>query len=252
MQNVRKSLVAGNWKMNGSKQLLQSFVEYFSQREPIAADVVLCPPAVYLGQASSQLSNTDVLLAAQDVSANSEGAHTGDVSVTMLRDVGCQMAIVGHSERRTDHAESNALVAKKAKALIDGGLIPIVCVGEPLEVRQAGEEEAYVEAQLKAVFEQLSVAELAKVVIAYEPIWAIGTGQTASPEQAQAMHAFIRQLLSQIDSDLAQEIRLLYGGSVKASNAQELFAQIDIDGGLIGGASLKPEEFEAICRAAKA
>ncbi|WP_100657123.1 triose-phosphate isomerase [Alteromonas flava] len=252
MQNVRKSLVAGNWKMNGSQQLLQSFVEYFSQREPIAADVVLCPPAVYLGQASSQLSNTDVLLAAQDVSANSEGAHTGDVSVAMLRDVGCQMAIVGHSERRTDHAESNALVAKKAKALIDGGLIPIVCVGEPLEVRQDGEEEAYVEAQLKAVFEQLSVAELAKVVIAYEPIWAIGTGQTASPEQAQAMHAFIRQLLSQIDSDLAQKIRLLYGGSVKASNAQELFAQIDIDGGLIGGASLKPEEFEAICRAAKA
>ncbi len=248
MQNSRKPLVAGNWKMNGNNALLSSFADHFDSVSALTCEAVLCPPAPYITIAAQKLGPSGFLVAAQNVSELGEGAHTGDVSAAMLADVGCQYTIVGHSERRTDHGESSQQVASKAKALLAQNVTPIICVGEPLDVREAGNEETYVLSQLQAVFEVLSAEELATVVIAYEPIWAIGTGKTASPQQAQAMHAYIRDALAKVSADAAKSVRLLYGGSVKADNARELFSQADIDGGLIGGASLKPEEFEAICR----
>lgn len=250
MSTQRMPLVAGNWKMNGSSELLQQFSKYFEKVTLSGCDYVLCPPNVFLSKAVASSSLTKWQVAAQDVSHCDEGAHTGDVSTNMLAAIGCEYAIVGHSERRVDHGESDQLVAQKALKLVESGLIPIFCVGESLETREQGEAQDFVGAQLNALFELLDVEQLEKVIIAYEPIWAIGTGVTASPEQAQDMHAFIREQLKQKHQSLSDKVRLLYGGSVKASNADELFSQQDIDGGLIGGASLKPEEFEAICRSA--
>lgn len=208
-------------------------------------EVVLCPPSVYLSAASSD----SYALGAQDCSAQPAGAHTGDISVEMLRELGCKYVIIGHSERRQDHGESNAEVAAKVKAVIDGGLTPILCVGEPLDVREAGSVFDYVGAQINAVLELCGDSFFDATVIAYEPIWAIGTGKTATPEQAQEVHAFIRRELLNV-SDKAQSTSILYGGSVKAENAKTLFAQADINGGLIGGASLKLDSFIKICQAA--
>lgn len=250
MSAHRKPLVAGNWKMNGSNELLSQFAKHFENLELNGCDLVLCPPAIFLSQAVGNSKTSGWHVAAQDVSHCDEGAHTGDISAGMLKKVGCDYVIVGHSERRVDHSESNDLVAQKALSLISQGLIPIFCVGESLETREQNKAQEFVAAQLDALFSVLSVDQLEKIVIAYEPIWAIGTGVTASPEQAQEMHAFIRDLLAQQHAAVGAKVRLLYGGSVKSSNADELFSQADIDGGLIGGASLKPEEFEAICRAA--
>lgn len=250
MSTSRKPLVAGNWKMNGSVKLLELFSEHFEQLALDGCDAVLCPPAVFLSHAVGCKEKAGWLVAGQDVSHCEEGAHTGDISANMLDAIGCDFVIVGHSERRVDHLESNELIADKTLGLISKGLTPIFCVGESLETRNQGKAQEFVAAQLAALFAVTKVEQLENLVIAYEPIWAIGTGVTASPEQAQEMHSFIRDLLSQQDSSMSEKVRLLYGGSVKPANADELFSQKDIDGGLIGGASLKPEEFEAICRSA--
>ena len=240
----RKPLVAGNWKMNGSKSLVTEFIN--TLRVPSNVEVVVCPPSCYL----SLCDNASFSLGAQNVSAFDKGAHTGETSLTMLKEFGVNYVIVGHSERRENHAESNNIVASKVKAILDAGLTPILCVGEPLDVREAGGVFDFVKAQLDAVAVECGSNYVENAVVAYEPIWAIGTGETASPEQAQEVHEFIRNELGKLDASAAQKIQLLYGGSVNASNADELFAQKDIDGGLIGGASLKVNDFTAICQAA--
>ncbi|MFW8589413.1 triose-phosphate isomerase [Glaciecola sp. 2405UD65-10] len=243
MANVRKPMVAGNWKMNGSLALLKSFTDSLESSSTI--DTVLCLPAPYLTAASKG----DFALGAQDCSQFESGAHTGDISVSMLKELGVEYIIIGHSERRQDHAESNIVVAEKVQTVINAGLIPILCVGEPLEVREANQQNEFVLEQLQAVQTICGNEFIDNCVIAYEPIWAIGTGKTASPEQAQEVHKFIRTELLKWNSNAANT-QLLYGGSVNASNAEALFANEDIDGGLIGGASLKLEDFAAICKAA--
>ena len=243
MSKSPKMIVAGNWKMNGDSNLVNEFASQLCCEGDV--EIVLCPPSVYLSAASSQ----NYALGAQDCSAQSAGAHTGDISVEMLRELGCKYVIIGHSERRQDHGESNADVAAKVSAAIDAGLTPILCVGEPLDVREAGGVFDYVGAQIKAVLEVCGGKFFNDTVIAYEPIWAIGTGKTATPEQAQEVHAFIRSELLSV-SEKAETTSILYGGSVKAENAQTLFAQQDINGGLIGGASLKLDSFTKICQAA--
>ena len=232
--------------MNGSRSLVSDFSALTDGVNTDAVDVVICPPACYL----SAFENAAFALGGQTLSELDNGAHTGDISADMLKEFGCQYVIVGHSERREDHGESNELVAKKALKAIENNLVPIVCVGESLATREAGELEDFLAAQLDALTATLSAQQLAKAVIAYEPIWAIGTGVTASPQQAQDAHAFIRAHLAKFDADVASGLQLLYGGSVKADNAAELFAQPDIDGGLIGGASLKVDDFRKICQAA--
>lgn len=232
--------------MNGSRSLVSDFSALTDGVNTDTVDVVICPPACYL----SAFENAAFALGGQTLSELDNGAHTGDISADMLKEFGCQYVIVGHSERREDHGESNELVAKKALKAIENNLVPIVCVGESLATREAGELEDFLAAQLDALTATLSAQQLAKAVIAYEPIWAIGTGVTASPQQAQDAHAFIRAHLAKFDADVASGLQLLYGGSVKADNAAELFAQPDIDGGLIGGASLKVDDFRKICQAA--
>ena len=230
--------------MNGNKALVAQFLTDLPASGDV--DVVICPPSLYL----SSFKNASFALGAQNASEYASGAHTGEIALSMLNEVGCNYVIVGHSERRENHGESNDIVARKVKAVIASGLTPILCIGEPLEVRESGGVFEYVKAQLDAVSNECSAQYISQSVIAYEPIWAIGTGKTASPEQAQEVHAFIRQELSKLDANAAQGVRLLYGGSVNAGNAHELFAQEDIDGGLIGGASLKVQDFTTICQAA--
>ncbi len=244
MTNTRKPMVAGNWKMNGSLALVSTFIKQLDASG--ALDTVLCVPSPYLSAAGKG----DYVLGAQDCSVFESGAHTGDVSTSMLAELGVEYVIVGHSERRQDHNESNELVAQKVQSVLKGGLTPILCIGEPLEVREAEQQNAYVLEQLQAVFDLCGKEFLDNCVIAYEPIWAIGTGKTASPEQAQDVHQFIRSEIIKWNTN-ASQTRLLYGGSVNAGNADALFAKEDIDGGLIGGASLKIEDFSAICNAAK-
>ncbi|TAP36935.1 triose-phosphate isomerase [Alteromonas sp. KUL42] len=243
--NKRQPFVAGNWKMNGSLDLVKDFNEKLAGFST-NTEVVICAPATL----THAFNQNGFSVGAQNVSHLDNGAHTGELSVGMLKEAGCGYVIVGHSERREDQGESNALVALKAKKCIENDLVPIICVGESLEIREAGEVESFVGQQLKAITDILSIEELAKTVIAYEPIWAIGTGKTASPAQAQQVHEFIRGYFSKIDAELAEGLRLLYGGSVKPDNARTLFAQQDVDGGLIGGASLKAEDFISICQAA--
>ncbi|MHB1401532.1 MAG: triose-phosphate isomerase [Thiobacillus sp.] len=246
---MRKKLVAGNWKMHGS---LAENAALLSALKPALAGIeaVVCVPFPYLAQAQAELTGSSIAWGAQNVSEQAKGAFTGEVSASMLLDFGCTYVIVGHSERRSLYAESDALVARKYVAAQAAGLTPILCVGESLAERESGVTEAVVSRQLDAVIDAAGVASLAKAVIAYEPVWAIGTGKTASPEQAQAVHAFIRGKVSALDASVADQLVIQYGGSVKAANAAELMAQPDIDGGLIGGASLVADEFVAICRAA--
>jgi triosephosphate isomerase len=246
---MRRKLVAGNWKMHGSRSMAESLVGAIAAGRPEGVDVAVFPPFPYLALLAGR--GHGLGLGAQDVSAHEgQGAYTGEVSAAMLADVGAQWALVGHSERRQYHGESDELVARKFDAARAGGLTPILCVGETLAERQAGRTEEVVARQLGAVLELCGVDSFATAVIAYEPVWAIGTGQTASPQQAQQVHAFIRSQLQKEDAKIARLTRLLYGGSVKAANAAELFAQPDVDGGLIGGASLAAAEFLAICAAA--
>jgi triosephosphate isomerase len=249
---MRLPLVAGNWKMHGSRsentRLVAGLVDQL--RPDRRAEVLVCPPFPYLLEVGRQLKDTGVALGAQSVCAEAPGAFTGEVSAAMLRDVGCRYALVGHSERRQLFGESDALVARKFVAAQAAGLVPVLCVGETLEQRESGRTDEVVARQLDAVLSIAHVAAFAGAVIAYEPVWAIGTGRNATPDQAQAVHAMIRGKLAALDATIAGALRVLYGGSVKASNARELFERPDIDGGLIGGASLKADEFAQICAAA--
>jgi triosephosphate isomerase len=249
---MRVQLVVGNWKMNGglatNQALLAALITALTPLQ--RARFAVCAPYPYLGQVSQQLGRSAIAWGAQDVSQYDNGAYTGEVSATMLKDFGCRYAIVGHSERRSLFGETNEVVALKFAAAVKGGLTPILCVGETLAQREAGVTERTVAAQLDAVIDKAGVDTLSGAVLAYEPVWAIGTGKTATPEQAQAVHAFLRATVAKRNAKVASALTLLYGGSVKGSNAAELFAMPDIDGGLIGGASLMAPEFAAICAAA--
>lgn len=250
---MRRKLVVGNWKMFGrlarNKVLLEGVVAGVGGLKN--TDCAVCVPFPYLAQVQAQLQGTSVGWGAQNMSHHEEGAYTGEVAPGMLLEFGCKYVILGHSERRGIYHESDETVALKFEAAIKAGLTPILCVGETLDEREAEVTEEVVARQLDVVIARSGVKALQKAVVAYEPVWAIGTGKTASPEQAQAVHAFIRQRVAKQDAQVAQGLCILYGGSVKAANAAELFSMADIDGGLIGGASLVAEDFVAICRAGK-
>jgi triosephosphate isomerase len=247
MNMTRRSLVVGNWKMHGSRPVNAALLDGILQARPFASEVAVCVPFPFLSETAVTLTGSDLRWGAQDCSAYEQGAFTGEVSAGMLAEFGCRYVIVGHSERRALHAESDQLVADKAKAALARGVTPIVCVGETLAQREAGQTEAVVKRQVSAVIHTLGHCA-GEMVVAYEPVWAIGTGLTATPEQAQAVHAMLRAQLRAATAH-ADVMKLLYGGSVKPDNAAALFAQPDIDGGLIGGASLKAADFVAICRA---
>ncbi|MDH3527899.1 MAG: triose-phosphate isomerase [Gammaproteobacteria bacterium] len=251
---MRQPLVAGNWKMNGSLDSIKSLVEGIKAGldSVTTAEMVVCPPYVYIPQVAAMLEGTAIALGAQDVNDRESGAHTGEIAPGMLTDVGCKYAIVGHSERRSIYAESDEFTARKFAAARQAGLVPILCVGELLEEREQGITEQVVSRQLDAIIDLEGVGALADAVIAYEPVWAIGTGKTATPDQAQEVHAFIRSMVAREDAAVAEQVQILYGGSVKGSNAAELLAMADIDGGLIGGASLDANEFLSIGRAGNA
>jgi triosephosphate isomerase (TIM) len=249
---MRRPIVAGNWKMHGTRSENARLIDEITSRYPAdpAAECIVCPPCVYLQEVGRLVRDSAILLGAQDVCTETQGAFTGEISATMLRDVGCQYVIVGHSERRHLYRESDQLVARKFAAAHGKALVPILCVGELLADRESGRTRDVVARQLDAVLELCGAQTLASAVIAYEPVWAIGTGRNATPEQAQEVHAYIRARIAAQDATIADVTRILYGGSVKASNAAELFAMPDVDGGLIGGASLKADEFLAILAAA--
>jgi len=248
---MRRKIVAGNWKMHGTRAgtaaLLEALLATASDSDSLC---VVCPPFVYLHEAARFLEGSTILLGAQDVCAEAQGAYTGEIAASMLKDIGCRYVIVGHSERRALYGEDDLLVARKFAAAQSHSLIPILCVGEQLSEREGGQTHAVVARQLDAVLDLCGVHALASAVVAYEPVWAIGTGRTASTAQAQDVHAFIRARVAGRDASIAAELPVLYGGSCKASNAAELCAMPDVDGGLIGGASLKAEEFAAIVHAA--
>lgn len=249
---MRRPLVAGNWKMNGSRAENAALVEALVAGDSGAdgAEVLICPPFVYLWEVGRQLRDSSLALGGQDLCAAANGAHTGEVSGAMLRDVGCRYVIVGHSERRSLYGEDDHAVARKYVAAQREGLVPILCVGESLKEREQGQTEAVVLRQLQAVLDVAGAASFAGAVLAYEPVWAIGTGKNATPGQAQQVHALLRARMAREDAMMTASLRILYGGSVKAVNAGELFSMPDVDGGLVGGASLNAEEFLAICRAA--
>lgn len=249
---MRTRIVAGNWKLNGSRQANQRLVADIlgGAADLTGTEILLCPPFVYLPTVAEQIAGTAVQLGAQNVAAQASGAFTGEVSAAMLADVGCSHVIIGHSERRSLFGDTDELVAARFQAACEQGLIPILCVGESLEERESGVTMAVIERQVAAVLEVAGVEPLAAGIIAYEPVWAIGTGLTATPEQAQEVHSHVRSIIAARDAKIAAGLRILYGGSVKGANASELFAMADIDGGLIGGAALDAGEFLTICRAA--
>ncbi|QJQ00462.1 triose-phosphate isomerase [Herbaspirillum rubrisubalbicans] len=248
---MRRKLVAGNWKMNGSLAANAALVAGIKEGLPAeVCDVAVCVPAPYLAQVQGAVAGSPVALGAQDMSAHAAGAYTGEVSAAMLQEFGVQYVILGHSERRAYHGESDAAVAAKTVAALKAGLVPLVCVGETLEQREAGQTNEVVGGQLDVVLTALSTEDAARIVVAYEPVWAIGTGKTATPEMAQEVHAMLRARLGAKSAEAAAKVRILYGGSMKPDNAQQLLAMADIDGGLIGGAALKAEDFLAIIKAA--
>ncbi|HEX4150585.1 MAG TPA: triose-phosphate isomerase [Steroidobacteraceae bacterium] len=251
---MRRPVVAGNWKMHGSRAANESLLSDLAERlnPEWQTDVVVFPPYVYLAEAVRILEGEDLAVGAQDVSAEPVGAFTGEVGAAMLKDVGCKYVIVGHSERRRLYHEDDVLVARKFGAAQKAGLTPVLCVGETLEEREANQTEAVVARQLDAVTAMNGISSFAKAVVAYEPVWAIGTGRNASPQQAEAVHEYLRRRIAAQDAKLASHVRILYGGSVKASNAGELFSMPDVDGSLVGGASLSADEFLQICAAAAA
>lgn len=251
---MRGYLVAGNWKMNGSNAANADLVDGIIAGAPTSGQVELlvCPPFPYLAQVGEKLAGSKVSLGAQTVSEHESGAFTGETAISMLADVGCEYVIVGHSERRALFGESSEDVARKFAATQSAGLTPILCVGETLEQREAGDTESVIDEQLDAVLNSAGIAAFSEAIIAYEPVWAIGTGMTATPEQAQDVHRHIRARLEALNPDVAARVKILYGGSVKGDNAAGLFTNPDIDGGLIGGASLKPADFLAIADAAAA
>ncbi|MCS5591913.1 MAG: triose-phosphate isomerase [Gammaproteobacteria bacterium] len=246
---MRKTIVAGNWKMNASKETVNSLVMgILAGMDSVNSEVIVCAPFPYLSQVEALISHSQLKLGAQSLNINASGAFTGEVSAEMIKDFGAQYVIVGHSERRSLYGEDSALVAQKVKVALDNDLTPLFCVGETLAQREAGETEAVVSEQINAAIELLGIDAFLGIVVAYEPVWAIGTGVTATPEQAQNVHAFIRQLLANHDDGIADMTAILYGGSMNGKNASELIACEDIDGGLIGGASLKTEDFLQICK----
>ncbi|RYF06160.1 MAG: triose-phosphate isomerase [Comamonadaceae bacterium] len=249
MDNMKKKLIAGNWKMNGGLAANEALISALRSGVGVpACDVAVAVPAAYLAQVQALLAGSPIVLAAQDVSQHEAGAYTGEVSAQMLRDFAVRYALVGHSERRQYHGETDAIVAAKAQRALAAGITPIVCVGETLAEREAGQTEAVVKRQLAAVI-HLNGHCISEIVVAYEPVWAIGTGRTATPEQAQAVHAVLRAQLAAA-SEKADQIPLLYGGSMNAANAAQLLGQPDIHGGLVGGASLKAPDFLQIIAAA--
>ena len=247
---MRSTLIAGNWKMNGSMETVIELVEGIKSGDCENAELAVCPPAVYLMKVGGMLHGSDIALGAQNVCDQESGAFTGEISASMLNECGVQYAIVGHSERRALYQESDELVAKRFAMAVASGLTPILCVGETLQERELGITEKVVARQLDAVIKQQGVSVLEQAVIAYEPVWAIGTGQVATPEQAQAVHRFIREKIAALDKQVAEKVQILYGGSMNPTNAGELLSQPDIDGGLIGGASLKAADFLAIGQSA--
>jgi triosephosphate isomerase (TIM) len=249
---MRRPVVAGNWKMHGSRSANEALLTDLEQRlkPEWSIDVVVFPPYVYLADAARMLHEGQMRVGAQDVCAEAAGAFTGQVSASMLKDVGCRYVIVGHSERRRLYHEDDALVARKFAAVLRAGLTPVLCVGETLEEHEAHQTDGVVARQLEAVTAMSGVASFAQAIVAYEPVWAIGTGRTASPQQAQAVHAHLRSRIAAQDASIAGHLRILYGGSVKGGNAAELFSMPDVDGGLVGGASLSADEFQQICAAA--
>ena len=248
---MRKPLVAGNWKMNGSSESIKALLDGLTAGvgDVSNAEVAVCAPAVYIPQVREQLDGSVIGWGGQDVSVHESGAYTGELAASMLLDFGCKYVIVGHSERRAYHGESDELVADKFEAARKAGLVPIFCIGETLEEREQGITEDVVARQIDAVINKYGVDALGDGVVAYEPVWAIGTGKTATPEQAQEVHAFIRSRIAAKNAEVADKVRILYGGSMKPGNAAELMSKPDIDGGLIGGASLKADDFLAICKA---
>ncbi len=247
---MRQPMVAGNWKMNGSsdsvKELMSGIKAGVSEAN---AEVVVCPPFVYIPSVADAIGDSGIKLGSQNMCDQDAGAFTGEISGPMLKDVGCEYVIIGHSERRAMYGETDEVTAVKYGAVLKNGLKPIFCIGETLEERESGITEEVVGRQIDAILNSDGVASLANAVLAYEPVWAIGTGKTASPEQAQDVHAFIRNKIAEQDKVIAEGLRILYGGSMNPGNAAELRSQPDIDGGLIGGASLKAEDFLAICTA---
>ena len=249
---MRQPLVMGNWKLNGTKAsveaLVKALVEPAAKAEGV--EVAVCPPVIFLDLVEKLTEGTRIQYGAQNADVHTAGAFTGENSPVMLKEFGCKYALVGHSERRTLHAETDAVVAAKYVAIQAADLVPVLCIGETLEQFEANQTNSVVEAQLKAVIDVAGIESFAKAVIAYEPVWAIGTGKTATPEIAQAVHAHIRAYLAGFNADVAAKVQVLYGGSMNAANAADLLAQADIDGGLIGGASLKVADFSAIIAAA--
>jgi triosephosphate isomerase len=251
MKKIRKMLIAGNWKMHGTHASISDLLTHL--KENLVAhdsiEMAVFPPFIFLAQVQRLLTGSAIVWGAQNVAAELEGAYTGEISAGMLRDFGCSYVVIGHSERRLLYGESDAIIARKIAMAKAAGLCPIMCLGETLEQYESGHSQEVVKQQLLAVLKQIGgVKSLGDMVLAYEPVWAIGTGLAATPEQAQAMHAALRQEIALQDADIARQLRILYGGSLKAASAQSLFAMPDIDGGLIGGASLAPQEFLQIYR----
>ena len=245
---MRRPIIAANWKLHGKLSMIISLLQPIDihAKNSSHVDVVICPPFPYLAACKQAIQSGNVHLGAQSVAAEESGAFTGEVAAEMLEEVGCSHVIVGHSERRQYYGETDQIVATKASRVLAAGLIPIVCVGESLDQREQGQMKEVIITQLSVVVDEIGIDQMNKTVIAYEPVWAIGTGKTASPEQAQEVHSIIRSQLAHHSAEVSQQVRILYGGSVKAGNAAELFSQPDIDGGLIGGASLDAEQFNAI------
>ena len=248
---MRKSIVAANWKLNGSLDMAKSLVLAINQhcQNLSGVDAIICPPYPYLSLVGQMMSADNVLLGAQNAAEHENGAYTGEVSAAMVKEMGCHYVIVGHSERREYYGETDSIVAAKFMQIQSADVTPILCVGESLEQREQGVMKDTIVNQVKAVINAAGISSIRNAVLAYEPIWAIGTGKTASPEQAQEVHAIIRSVVAEQSAEIAEGLRILYGGSVKASNAADIFSQPDIDGGLIGGASLDADQFNAIVSA---
>jgi len=250
---MRTPLVMGNWKLNGTKASVSTLIKGLEAAADAATnvEVAVCPPAIFIEQVATLTANNSIAFGAQDVSTNVEGAYTGETSPVMVKEFGATYSLVGHSERRQYHNETDAVVAAKFVAIQENGLVPVLCIGETLEERETNVTTSVVEAQLKAVVDLAGIDALENCVIAYEPVWAIGTGKVATSEQAQEVHAHIRGWLKAQSEVVAEKVQILYGGSVKAASAKELFSQADIDGGLVGGAALIIEEFVGIIEGAK-
>lgn len=249
---MRQLTVVGNWKMNGSSvqanKLVSDILNGLNTLPKYADTIIICPPALYIPQVSDLTKNTLLKVGVQNVNAHQQGAYTGEISTAMLSDFNTPYVVIGHSERRALYAETNQDTIDKVRCVIDAGMTPILCVGETLDERQGGKMESVVGEQVRCVIEALGIESFSQIIIAYEPVWAIGTGVTATPEQAQDTHHFIRGLLSDYSTPISETISILYGGSVNKDNASDLFACADIDGGLIGGASLKADDFLTICK----